>query len=535
MAEQFGGVTLVKKVHLDDAGDKLFKGIDLLAKAVGSTLGASGNTVILENDFGGGYITKDGVSVAKAIVVEDPVENLGMTLLKEAAQQTAIKAGDGTTTSVVIAHALLKKVLQTREQEKHPFRELRIGIESALDFTLKALDKRSVRVDDKRLESVSVISCNGDVFLGRIIADAFLRAGENGRVSYQSSGSDKTFVQTREGTHISSPPTSHHFYTDPAKEESVLENPLVFLSASPIASTRQLQNILEYAIKQNRAILLIAELERQPLAALAMNKVKGNFKVNVIPPPSFGLKKQDILDDIALLCGAKVISEELGDALDLITPEVLGSATRVVSNAEGTTLTFDKVSDKKKLNETVRYLIESLEGEDSSILKGHIEQRLALLTAGVAIVNVGAETEVELKEKLDRVEDAVQAVKAAKKEGILPGGGYALSYLGCNNRLTLSGASQIAGAELFFESLLSPRDKILSNAQLAPAEIIDEFKWGWGIDVIDGMPKDLRKAGIIDPTRVTKEALKNATSVALTILSTKAVVSNIRDGNRTLT
>ena len=529
MNGQFGGAKLVKRIHLNQEGRKgLIAGIDKLTAAVGSTLGASGRTVVIENDFGGAHITKDGVTVAEAIQVEDPIENLGMTMLKQAAKNTASKAGDGTTTSTVLAQALIHAY--NEKANNHSFRDIRKGINSALEYTLNQLDRRSVKVNNKRLKQVSTISANGDKVLGELIAEAFEKAGDNGIVTHQASGSSETYIENVDGTHINSTCASHHFYTNPEKELCELEKPYVFLCATPIPNVRRIQSILEHAIKEGRSMLLIAELESQPTAALAMNKVRGNIKVNVVSPPSFGLKRKDFLDDIALLTGAKVISEELGDSLDLIGPDVLGSAYKAISDSDGTTLTFKDHLSPIELIDRVNYLRDTLNEEESNVLSRHLEKRLALLTGGVAIINVGADTEVELKEKQDRVDDAVQAVKAAKKEGILPGGGSALNYLANNSEVLMGGAGEIAGWEMFNETLKSPFNTILSNAGLDPkAPQYQLLKWGIGVDVTDGEVKEMRKAGIIDPVLVTKEALKNAVSVATTILSTDAVISNVRD------
>ena len=523
MNGQFGGAKLVKTINFAEGRQGLIAGIDKLAAAVGSTLGASGRTVVIENDFGGAHITKDGVTVAESIQVMDPVENLGMTMLKQAAKNTASKAGDGTTTSTVLAKAIIDKynVIPV----KTSFRDIKSGIDKCLDYLVGQLDRRAVDVTPKRLEQVSIISANGDIELGKLIADAFVKAGDNGIVTHQASSSSDTYIESVDGTHIGSNSTSHHFFTNPEKEICELENPLVFLCATSIPNVRRIQSILEYAIQQNRSILLIAELESQPTAALAMNKVKGNIKVNVISPPSFGLKRKDLLDDIALLTGAKVVSEELGDSLDLIGPEVLGQAEKAISDTEGTTLTFDEVPEE--LQERIDYLRNTLDDEENNILARHLEKRLSLLTGGVAIINVGAETEVELKEKQDRVDDAVQAVKAAKKEGILPGGGSALRFLSRNWGANLNSAEQV-GWVILMEAIQAPFNKILDNAGLNSNDY--EFdKWGQGVDVIDGKIKDMRKAGIIDPVLVTKSALKNAVSVATTILSTDCVISNVRE------
>ena len=355
----------MKKIHFNEGRQKLIEGINELADAVGSTLGASGRTVVIENDFGGAHITKDGVTVAESIQVEDAVKNLGMTMLKQAAKNTASKAGDGTTTSTILAQSLIQSFEELSKD--HSFRDLKKGIDAALEYTINQLDRRSVKVDEKRLENVSIISANGDKELGKLIADAFKKAGDNGIVTHQASGSSDTYVESVEGTHIKANSSSHHFFTNPEKEICELDNPLVFLCATSIPNVRRIQSILEYAIKQNRSILLIAELESQPTAALAMNKVKGNIKVNVISPPSFGLKRKDILDDVALLTGAKVVSEELGDSLDLISPDVLGSAEKAISDMEGTTLTFSEYPNPEELAERISYLNDTLVEEDNKI------------------------------------------------------------------------------------------------------------------------------------------------------------------------
>ena len=525
MHGQFGGAKLVKRIHLKEGREGLISGIDKLAAAVGSTLGASGRTVVIENDFGGAHITKDGVTVAESIQVQHPVENLGMTMLKQAAKNTAARAGDGTTTSTVLAQAMIHNFMDMADD--FSFRDIRSGMEKALAHTIKELDKRSVQVNDKRLKQVSTISANNDEALGGLIAEAFAKAGDNGIVTHQASGSSETYVESVDGTHLKNTCSTHHFFTNPEKELCELDNPLVFLCATSVPNVRRIQNILEFAIKQNRSILLVAPLEAQPTAALAMNKVKGNIKVNVVEPPSFGLKRKDILDDIALLTGAKVVNEELGDALDMIGPDVLGSASKAISDMEGTTLTFDEYASPEELTERVNYLRETLDEEENAILSRHLEKRLSLLTGGVAVINVGADTEVELKEKQDRVDDAVQAVKAARKEGILPGGGSALRFVSRNWSATLAGGEAI-GWSIFMDAINAPYQKILSNAGLDARSF--EFEgWGQGVDVTDGKIKDMRKAGIIDPVMVTKQALRNATSVALTILSTDCVISNVRE------
>jgi len=523
---QFGGPKVVKALHFDDkAKSKLTLGIKKIADAVGSTLGASGKTVIIEDDFGNPHVTKDGVTVANSILISDPVENLGVSMIKQAAQQTASLAGDGTTTSIVLTQAIIDSYKKLNG-DNFSFRDIKKGINAFKDHVIEKLNKKAVKIDDSKLINVSAISANNDYELGNTIAEAFKNAGENGIVTMETSPNSSTYVETVEGTKIFSTSKSHHFFTNKEKEISELDNPLVFISASDIPNVRKIQDILEYAITSNRSILLIAPLESQPLTALAMNTIKGNIKVNVIDPPSFGLKRKDVLDDLALLVGAKVFDESLGDSIDAITPDMLGSADKAISDKEGTVLVISEKSDEA--NERIDYLKSLLEKEDHFVLTKHLNDRLALLCGGVSIVYVGADTDVELKEKQDRVDDAIHAVKAARKEGILPGGGVALAWAAAQDwqfELTPGG---LVGVEILKQALLSPFNKILNNAGLNP-KAYALTKWGEGVDVTCGCIKNMFDCGIIDPLLVTKSALNNSVSVANTILSTDCVISNIRE------
>ncbi len=522
MSLQFGAPTVVKNIVYGKEGrEKLIEGVDKLANAVKSTLGAGGNTVILENDFGQPHITKDGVTVANHVVLEDAVENLAVNIVRQAARQTASKAGDGTTTATLLSQAIIHSYI-ANDGDEHSFRKVKQGINSYADKALSILSKKSVKITDDRLDDVSIISCNNDKDLGLFISSAFKEAGDNGIVTMQKNEEGETYVETREGTHISSTLKSHHFYTNREKEVCELNKPLVFLSASEIPNVKQIQTILEYAIKSNRSILLVASCDNQVVSALAMNNVRGNIKCAIIEPDSFGLKKKDLLDDIALLTGAKALDESLGDAIDLVTPEVLGEVDKAIIDNEGTTLVIDNLNEE--VQERVDDIRKTLDSEDHHILRPHLEKRLAVLTGGVSIIHVGGNTEVELSEKVDRVDDAIHAVKAAKKEGILPGGGAALHWIATNHD------TDCIGGKILREAIFSPFNVILTNAGLNPMDKDYNIKkWGIGVDVIDGKVKDMRKAGIIDPTLVTKEALKNAVSVATTILETNAVVSNIRE------
>ena len=523
---QFGGPKLVKALHFnEEAKNKLILGINKIADAVSSTLGASGRTVVLEDDFGNPYVTKDGVTVANSILLSSPVENLGVSMMKQAAQQTANMAGDGTTTSIVLTQAIIDAYHKWNGKE-HSFREIKAGIEKFKYHVIDILNDKAIEVDHKKLNNVSTISANNDPILGELISSAFEAAGENGIVAMETSPTNDTYVDTVEGTKINSTYKSHHFFTNKEKETAELSKPLIFISASDISNVRKIQDILEYAIKSNRSILLIAPLESQPLTALAMNKVKGNIKVNVIDPPSFGLKRKDILDDLALLVGAKVFDESLGDSIDSITPDMLGEADKAISDKEGTVLVISEKTEEAQ--ERIKYLKSVLEKEDHHVMTKHLNDRLALLCGGVSIVYVGADTDVELKEKKDRVDDAIHAVKAARKEGILPGGGAALAYAASQDWELELNAGSLAGVNILKDALVAPFTKILSNAGLN-AEDYSLTKWGEGIDVTCGCSKDMVEQGIIDPLLVTKSALNNAVSVATTILSTDCVISNIRE------
>ena len=324
---QFGGPKLVKKMYFDgEAKEKLIKGINKIANAVGSTLGASGKTVIIEDDFGGPQVTKDGVTVANSILLQNPIENLAVSMMKQAAQKTASVAGDGTTTSIVLTKAIIDNYYLNKGND-FSFRDIRKGIELYKEHIISILDDKAIPVEEEKLQQVSTISANNDVELGSIIADAFIAAGDNGVVTMETSPTSDTYIDAVQGTKFASVSKSPHYHTNSEKEVTELDNPLIFLSVSDIPNMRKIQDILEYAIQSNRSILLVAPLESQPLAALAMNKVKGNIKVNVVDPPSFGLKRKDILEDLALLVGAKVFDETLGDSIDAITPDMLGSAT----------------------------------------------------------------------------------------------------------------------------------------------------------------------------------------------------------------
>ena len=501
-----------------DAREKVMAGVEKLTNAVKSTLGASGKCVIYEDAMGRPVITKDGVTVAESVVLYDPVENMGATLIKEAAKNTVKEAGDGTTTATVIAHSLL--TLANNKKYAATIRPIKEGILSAKDKVIEYLDKIAIEVKGSMLENVSAISCNNDKALGKIISQAYSKVGKNGVVLMEESETADTHVNFVEGTQIECGLKSPHFMTDKDKRRAVLDNPYVLIVSSPIPNIRKIQNVLEFVIRKKRSLLIVAGVEQQPMAALLANKVKGNIKVNIIDLPGFGPTKQDTIEDLAILTGAKIIDEELGDDLDLIDPDVLGEVKQAVTDEKNTVIqTIDK---EVVLKERIKSVENKIKKEKNPYLKKKIQQRLAMLNGEVAIIKVGADSKVEMKEKKDRVEDAIYATKAALQEGIVPGGGVAL--------LDASYAiiPENDGEAILLEAIKAPYATILDNAALAHYE---SGKVGIGIDVVANQQVNMIDSGIIDPVLVTKTALKNAVSVVNTIFSADCVINNVRVQN----
>jgi len=511
---------LIKDLNFgEDAKNKVIVGVEKLTKAVKSTLGASGKCVIYEDARGNPVITKDGVTVAESVVLFDPVENMGATLIKEAAKNTVSEAGDGTTTATVLAEALIKEV-NKKEYTNISIRDIKNGINSALIKVNDYLDKISVKIDGDMLESVSSISCNNDAELGKIIAEAYTKVGKDGVVLMESGETDETYVDIVDGVQLDVGLTSTHFITNKDKQKAELENPLVLIVTSEIPNVRKIQTVLEYVIKNNRALLIVAPVSQQVKTALLMNKVKGNINVNIIDLPGFGPTKQDTVEDLAFLTGATVINEQLGDDLDLITTDCLGEADLAVTDNKSTVITTLEL-EGDGFEQRIKDIKSLIKKEDKNpFIKKKLQQRLAMLNGRIGIIKVGASSKVELKEKKDRVEDAIYATKAALKEGIVPGGGVAL--LNASQKIT----ADAVGEEVLFNAITAPFHTILANAGLE--QIAPRSEKGLGVDVVNGKSVDMIKAGIIDPVLVTKSALKNAVSVVNTIISADCVISNVR-------
>jgi chaperonin GroEL len=509
---------LVKNLAFgDDARSQILTGVDKLTHAVASTLGASGKCVILEDKNGKPIITKDGVTVANAITLQSPLENIGATLIKEAAQRTVQDAGDGTTTATVLAKAILDEA--NKHDELETLRSIKDGINTGVNKVVKHLEKRSKKVKGDKINQVATISANNDHELGKIIGEAFKMVDETGVVMMEINEDPETTVELIEGVQYDQCLKNNHFITNKEKGTAELENPLVLIVESPVDNIRKIQSVLEYIIKNNKSLLIIADVDPQVANALAMNKIKGNIKVNVIDAPTYGISRKETLQDLCDVTGATLVNEDLGDDMDLIEVKHLGKCLKSTTTHEDTILQVD-LTDNIEVNKTITLLEDQIKNTKNPNLIIRLEKRLAKLKAKVAVVKVGANSEVELKEKSDRVEDAICATKAAIKEGIVPGGGVAL----LNASLALEPKS--IGEEVLYCAIRKPFELILENAGVK--EYKTPTKQGEGLDVVTGNTVNMVKAGIIDPLLVTKSALTNAASVATTILSTDCVINNIR-------
>ena len=509
---------LVKNLSFGvEAREKIMNGIEKLAQAVESTLGASGRCVIYEDSRGKPVITKDGVTVAESVVLRDPVENMGATLIREAAQRTVKEAGDGTTTATVLAYAFIKEVSKL---DPTKFRDSKTDLDRAVEKVIQYLDEIKQDVSGEMLKHIASISANNDTELGSIIAEAYESVGKNGVVLMESSGNESTFVEAVEGAQIDSGLTSPYFITNQDRRVCEQSDVFVLLSVSEITSVRHIQSILEFIIKGGKSLLIVAPVSQQVKSTMVMNKAKGNINVNIIEPPGFGPTRNDYMEDLALLTGATVFNDELGDDMDRITFSELGIVEKAITDDTSTTLTVS--IDPEDIEERVSQLEKAIAKEKNGFLKKKLEDRLATLTGKVAIIKVGANSKVELKEKKDRVEDAIYATRAALREGIVPGGGVALL-----NAAKLFEVMPTEAEHALMEVLRSPAKTVLSNASM-DFEVLDILEKGYGVNAVNGEVVDMIKSGIIDPALVTKSALRNAYSVAMTVLSTDCVISNIR-------
>ncbi len=521
---------MAKEIKYDQqAREALLKGVNTLADAVRVTLGPKGRNVILEKTFGSPTVTKDGVTVAKEIEIEDRFENMGAQMVKEVASKTSDVAGDGTTTATVLAQSIYREGAKLVAAGHNPM-ELKRGIEKAVEAIVDELKKLSKPTkDQKEIAQVGTISANNDDTIGNIIAEAMSKVGKEGVITVEEAKSMETTLDIVEGMQFDKGYNSPYFVTNPEKMEVVLEEPFILINEKKISNMKDLLPILEQVAKMGKALLIVCEdVEGEALATLVVNKLRGTLKIAAVKAPGFGDRRKAMLEDIAILTGGQMISEELGIKLESISLKDLGQAKRVVIDKDNTTI-VDGAGDKKDIEGRVKQIRTQIEETTSDYDREKLQERLAKLVGGVAVINVGAATESEMKEKKARVEDALNATKAAVEEGIIPGGG--VSFIRCIAKLDalkLEGARQF-GVNIVKKALEDPLRWIATNAGHDGSIIIEKVKNGkanFGFDAAkEEYVDDMMEAGIIDPTKVTRTALQNAASVASLLLTTDCMIA----------
>ena len=520
-----------KQLEFDEsARHSLLRGVEKLAKAVKATLGPSGRNVILDKKFGSPTITKDGVTVAKEIELENPYENMGAQLVREVASKTSDIAGDGTTTATVLAEAIYREGLKNVTAGANPT-SLQRGINKAVEAIVAELGKISKKVSDSsEIAQVATVSANWDKTIGQIIADAMEKVGKDGTITVEEAKSIETTLDVVEGMQFDKGYLSPYFATNAEAMEAVLENAYILIHEKKISSLKDLLPLLEKVAKGGRPLLIIAEdVEGEALATLVVNKLRGTLQVCAVKAPGFGDRRKAMLEDIAVLTGGKCITEDLGIKLDSISLDDLGKAKRIVVEKEATTI-VEGEGKSKDIQGRVAQIRRQIEETTSDYDREKLQERLAKLAGGVAVINVGAATETEMKEKKARVEDALHATRAAVEEGIVPGGGVALIRAQkVLANLKLEGDEAI-GAQIVNRAVEAPLRQLADNAGLEGALIVQEVKKGKGnegYNVATGAYEDLVKAGVVDPTKVTRSALQNASSISGLLLTTEALVTEI--------
>ena len=520
-----------KQLEFDEAArHSLLRGVEKLAKAVKATLGPSGRNVILDKKFGSPTITKDGVTVAKEIELENPYENMGAQLVREVASKTSDIAGDGTTTATVLAEAIYREGLKNVTAGANPT-SLQRGINKAVEAIVAELGKISKKVSDSQeIAQVATVSANWDKTIGQIIADAMEKVGKDGTITVEEAKSIETTLDVVEGMQFDKGYLSPYFATNAEAMEAILENAYILIHEKKISSLKDLLPVLEKVAKGGRPLLIIAEdVEGEALATLVVNKLRGTLQVCAVKAPGFGDRRKAMLEDIAVLTGGRCITEDLGIKLESITLDDLGKAKRIVVEKEATTI-VEGEGKSKDIQGRVAQIRRQIEETTSDYDREKLQERLAKLAGGVAVINVGAATETEMKEKKARVEDALHATRAAVEEGIVPGGGVALirAQKALAN-LKLEGDEAI-GAQIVHRAVEAPLRQLADNAGQEGALIVQEVKKGKGnegYNVATGAYEDLVKAGVVDPTKVTRSALQNASSISGLLLTTEALVTEI--------
>lgn len=519
-----------------EARSGLKKGVDKLANAVKATLGPKGRNVILDKKFGAPTVTKDGVSVAKEIELEDPIENMGAQMVREVASKTSDVAGDGTTTATVLAQAIYREGLKNVTAGANPM-DLKRGIDLAVTKVIESLKSMSKEVESRnQIAQVGAISANNDKAIGELIADAMEKVGKDGVITVEEAKGTETSLEVVEGMQFDRGYLSPYFVTDPETMEAVLENPYILIHDKKISAMKDLLPVLEKVAQQGRSLLIIAEdLEGEALATLVVNKLRGTLKIAAVKAPGFGDRRKAMLEDIAILTAGTVISEERGYKLENATVSYLGNAKKVVIDKDNTTIVEGSGQGediKKRINE-IRAQIEKT---TSDYDKEKLQERLAKLSGGVAVLKIGAATEIEMKEKKARVEDALHATRAAVEEGIVPGGGVAfVRAIASLASLEGENVDQTTGIKIIEKALQEPLKQIVTNAGLEGSVVLNkvlEGKDDYGFNAATETYEPMLKAGVIDPTKVSRTALENAASVSSLLITTEAVVFEKKEAEK---
>jgi chaperonin GroEL len=512
-----------------EARSKLKRGVDHLAEAVKVTLGPKGRNVVIDKKFGSPTVTKDGVTVAKEVELSDPIENMGAQMVKEVATKTSDLAGDGTTTATVLAQAIFREGLKNVTAGANPM-ELKRGIDRAVEAVVEQLKTLSVpSAGKKEIAQVGTISANNDKEIGDLISDAMEKVGKDGVITVEEAKGLETNLETVDGMQFDRGYISPYFVTDPEKMEAALEDALILIHDKKISSMKDLLPVLEKVAQQGRPLLLIGEdIEGEALATLVVNKLRGTLKVCGVKAPGFGDRRKAMLQDIAVLTGGQVISEELGLKLENAVINDLGRAKRIVVDKDNTTI-IDGAGDEKGIEGRIKEIRAAIENATSDYDKEKLQERLAKLAGGVAVINVGAATEAEMKEKKARVEDALHATRAAVEEGIVPGGGVALLRAqSALKGIKLDDSDEQVGVEIVRRSLEEPIRMIAENAGAEGSLVVEKVRSSkdnaFGYNALTDEYENLVQAGVIDPTKVTRTALQNAASIAGLLLTTEALV-----------
>ena len=514
-----------------DARQKMLDGVDTLANAVKATLGPKGRNVVLDKSFGAPRITKDGVTVAKEIELNDKFENMGAQMVREVASKANDNAGDGTTTATVLAQSIVREGAKAVAAGLNPM-DLKRGIDMAVNSVVAALEKKSKKIGTSaEVSQVGTISANGEDEIGKMIAQAMERVGNEGVITVEEAKSLATELDVVEGMQFDRGYLSPYFVTNSEKMISDLEAPYILLHESKLSSLQPMLPVLEAVVQSGKPLLIIAEdIEGEALATLVVNKLRGGLKVAAVKAPGFGDRRKAMLEDIAILTGGTVISEDLGIELETVTLDMMGTAKRVNITKEETTI-VDGAGKKKDIEARCNQIRAQVEETTSDYDSEKLQERLAKLAGGVAVVRVGGSTEVEVKERKDRVDDAMHATRAAVEEGIIPGGGSALIYAGRGlAKLSPANDDQAVGVNIVRKAIQAPARQIAENAgedgSVIVGKMLESKDTNWGFDAQEGKFRDLVKAGIIDPTKVVRTALQNAASVAGLLVTTEAMVAD---------